>query len=285
MTDPLPASTTAKIAARAQAVRWTCTLLEVRQFRAFCCNIDSDGIMGVSKQPVTVLSLSPNPVCLGDAVDYDFAGSYAPGSAITSYAIDWGDLTIVDPAAASGNHTYAAAGSYTVRGTVTEGLGKTTTVEVEVNVIDCDDGLLIEWTYHASYGGGVYFRDWTADAPAWESRNVGLDLNVNGLAMRPGSRHKPDTTHELWAACDGGVYRTFDGGRHWAQLTLPDPSNDQADAPAPTVGDLAFQCVVFSKQTADLLWILAARAAPARLYVYRTDDDGLTWTSRGMVTT
>lgn len=286
MTDPLPASTTAKIAARVQSVRWECTLREVRQFRAFCCNIDSDAIMGVAKQPVPVLTLSPNPVCLGDAVDYDFTGSYAPGSAVVSYAIDWGDLVVVDPAPISGNHNYAAVGTYTVTGTVTEGLGKEQDIEIEVNVINCSKGLLISWTYQASRGGGVYFRDWTADAPAWVARNTGLTgdaLYVNHLAMKPACRHLPDTSHELWAATRGGLFRTFNGGRYWRQIVMPDPSNNAGDVPDPTVADVIFRCVVFSRYTKDVVWVLATHAVLDRMYVYRTIDDGLNWTSRGLV--
>lgn len=286
MTDPLPASTLAKIRARNQAARWDCTLREVRQFRAFCCNIDSDAIMGVSKQPVPVLSLSPNPVCLGDAVDYDFAGSYAPGSTVTQYAIDWGDLTVVDPAPISGNHTYAAVGEYTVTGTVREGGGLEQDIEVEVNVIDCSKGLLISWTYHASRGGGVYFRDWTDAVPTWTARNTGLTgdaLYVNHLAMKPGSRHLPDTAHELWAATRGGLFRTFNGGQGWIQFSMPDPSNDQGDAPAPTAANMIYRCVVFSRQTKNLAWVLATHDTLSRMYVYRTDDDGGSWTSRGLI--
>ncbi|MHA2377408.1 MAG: hypothetical protein ACXAB9_14720 [Candidatus Thorarchaeota archaeon] len=65
----------------------------VYQFRAYCCSIDSDSLMGVSKQPVPVLDISPNPVCLGDAISWDLSNSYAPGSAIVSYAIDMDDGT------------------------------------------------------------------------------------------------------------------------------------------------------------------------------------------------
>lgn len=160
-TPPIPVSIQDKIKARAQSVRFEAILREVIQFRAYCCNIDSDAIMGVSKEPVPVVSIIPNPVCLGEAIDWDFTGSYAPGSAITRRAIDFGDSTVIDPAGVSGAHTYATAGTFTITATVEEGTGTEQEIEIEVNVIDCPEGLLINYTYAALYGFGVFVMDWT----------------------------------------------------------------------------------------------------------------------------
>ena len=63
---------------------------------------------------------------------------------------------------------------------------------------------------------------------------------------------------------------------------MPDPSNNQGDSPAPTVANLTYRTVVFSRATDDLLWILATHKTLDRFYVYRSTDDGLTWTSRGI---
>jgi hypothetical protein len=158
-TPPLPVATLNKIEARSQAVRFDAILREVRQFRAYCCNIDSSYIFGVEKEPVVICGISPNPVCLGNAVTADFTGSYAPGSSITRRAIDWGDSTVVDPAAVTENHTYAAAGSYTVTATVQEGGGLEQDIEIEVNVIDCSDTLLLEYIYAATDGSGVWYLE------------------------------------------------------------------------------------------------------------------------------
>ena len=152
-TPPLPTSIINKIKARNQSVRWTAILREVREFRAYCCNIDSDAIMNVSKEPVVILTLSPNPICIGTAMAWDFTGSYAPGSTITSYSIDFGDSN--SDSGISGTHTYAAAGTYTVTATVAEGTGLTQTVEEEVNVVDCP--LLLGNIYAATDGSGVYY--------------------------------------------------------------------------------------------------------------------------------
>ena len=90
-TPPIPVGIINKLKARSQSVRFAAVFREVREFRAYCCNINSDNIMGVSKQPVVILTITPNPVCLGNAISWDFTGSYAPGSTITNRAIDFGD--------------------------------------------------------------------------------------------------------------------------------------------------------------------------------------------------
>jgi hypothetical protein len=111
--------------------------------------------MNVSKEPVVILTLSPNPVCLGSAMAWSFVGSYAPGSTITNRAIDFGDSN--SDTGVSGTHTYAAAGTYTVSATVTEGTGLTQTVEEEINVIDCSDSLLLNNIYASTDGSGVFY--------------------------------------------------------------------------------------------------------------------------------
>jgi PKD repeat protein len=156
-TAPLPAALISKIKSRSQSVRFEAVLREVREFRAYCCNIDSDTIMGVSKQPVIILTIDPNPVCLGNAINWDFTGSYAPGSSITSRSISFGDSTTIDPAGVSGTHTYASAGTFTISATVTEGTGLTQTVTEEVNVIDCGNLLLLQSIYAFTDGSGVYY--------------------------------------------------------------------------------------------------------------------------------
>jgi PKD repeat protein len=113
--------------------------------------------MGVSKEPVAILTLSPNPICLGNAMAWDFTGSYSPSSTVASYGINFGDSN--SDTGLSGNHTYGAAGTYTVTATVTDGLGVTQTVTNEVNVIDCTDTNLLNNIYVSTDGSGVYYWD------------------------------------------------------------------------------------------------------------------------------
>jgi PKD repeat protein len=156
-TPPLPIALINKIKARNQSFRFEAVLRETRQFRAYCCNIDSATIMGVSKEPVVILAISPNPVCLGSAISWNFAGSYAPGSSIVSYLINFGDAS--SSSASSGTHIYAAAGEYTVTATIEEGAGLTQTIEIEINVIDCSDTLLLTSIYAATDGNGVWYLE------------------------------------------------------------------------------------------------------------------------------
>jgi hypothetical protein len=246
--------------------------------------------MGVSKQPVPKMRITPNPVCLGQDITWDFAGSFAPGSTITSRAIDFGDGTVIDPAGTDGTYTYLAVGSYTVTATVTEGTGLTQSITVEVNVIDCADGLLINFIYDArDDGGGVRFYDFNAPSPAWEDRSGGLAgdaLNVKYLVIRPGDAHKPDTVHELLIATDNGPYRTADGGRNWGALVLPDPSNAEfGDVPAAVIGDLTFDWIDYDPLDLDTIFTRGVYAAVSRMWIYRSTDAGLTWVSRGLVAT
>lgn len=289
MTAPFSATTLAKIAARQQSVRFEAVLREVREFRAYCCNVNSSTIMGVTKQPVVVFSATPNPVCLGQAIAWSFVGSFAPGSTITLRSINFGDGSIVSPAAVSGTKTYAAAGQYTIRATVTEGTGLSQTIETEVNVISCPAGLLVPFIYLSSDGGGVYFRDMTAAVPAWVARNTGLTgtaLNVNFMVLRPGDKHKPNTVHELLIATDGGVYRTNNGGRNWTPLTLPNPSNAEfADSPAATVSQLIFDWVDYDPGDLDTIYVRGYYATNSRLWVYKSTAAGAagSWSSRGVI--
>lgn len=285
-TPPFSVATAAKLQARQQSVRFTAVLAEVRQFRAYCCNISSADIMGVSKQPVAVLSISPNPVCLGEAISWSFVGSYAPGSTITSRSINFGDGNSSNPAAVSGTHTYAAAGSYTVSATVTEGLGTTQTVEVEVNVIDCTDAIVLGYAYIATDGGGVYYRDFTASVPAWTAKNDGLSgnaLNVNYMVMRPGDKHKPADVQELLIATDDGLYRTKNGGTGWEKLILPDPSD--AEFASPAVSAIAFDWVDYSLLDLDTIFARGVYAASSQMWIYKSTDAGGTWSSRGVIAT
>lgn len=153
-TPPLPSAITTRIKARNQSVRWTAVLREVRYFNAFFCNIDPD-IIGVAISPYCVIDISPNPVCLGNAIAWDLSASYVQGGSISSYAIDFGDSN--SDTGASGSHTYAAAGSYTVTATIVSNGGVTQVNYEEVNVIDCSDPLLLDTIYASTDGSGVFY--------------------------------------------------------------------------------------------------------------------------------
>ncbi len=154
-TAPLPQVILDRISSRSQSVRWTGILREVREFQGHVCAIDSDTIMGVSVPPVVNISLTPNPVCLGSAMAWDLGGSYAPGSAVSTFAINFGDSNT--DTGSSGSHTYATAGTFTVSATITSVAGLTQTSEKEVNIFDCSNTLLLNTIYAGTDGSGVFY--------------------------------------------------------------------------------------------------------------------------------
>jgi hypothetical protein len=126
--------------------------------------------MGVAKEPVPIMSVSPNPVCLTNTVTVDLTGSYAPGSTITNRRVDFGDGNVTDPAGLTTTNIYATAGEFTVTVTITEGTGITQTVTQEVNVQDCsqdaggggggddDEGFILTGAiYAATNGSGIWY--------------------------------------------------------------------------------------------------------------------------------
>jgi PKD repeat protein len=265
-TLPLGAAIVNKLSARRQAVRTTATLKNVRQFRAYCCDIDSDGVMGVAKEPVIIMDLSPNPVCVDAEMSWDLTDSYAPGSTIVSWEIDFGDGnsdTDTDIGTATGTHTYDNVGTYQVVVTIQEGTGITQTSQEEVTVVDCGEPPQ-DWTYVSTYGEGVFFIDWTEASPVWVERNGSLSgdgLFVNSMVMRPGDERKNNQVHELWIATRGGVYMSEDGGRNWYHVTTFDqPSNAEfSDSPAATLDEIEFMHIEFDPNDKDTIYIEARR--------------------------
>ena len=89
----------------------------------------------------------------------------------------------------------------------------------------------------------------------WTARNTGLAgtaLNVNYITQHPASKHRNSTSHELLITTDDGLYHSVDGGRSWAKITLPDPSNVKfVDSPAATVDELTFHWVDYDPTDKD----------------------------------
>jgi len=85
-----------------------------------------------SGKPTAVLAISKTG---GNSISGDGSGSSASGSAtITTYAFTWGDGGSDTGSAAVVPHTYGAGGTYTVRLTVTDSLGRTGTTTQSVTV-------------------------------------------------------------------------------------------------------------------------------------------------------
>ena len=82
--------------------------------------------------PKAVISVSSASILVGGSITASTTGSSAASGSITSTRIDFGDGTIVN--AASAVHQYKAAGTFTVKATVTDNFGVSSTASITVVV-------------------------------------------------------------------------------------------------------------------------------------------------------
>ncbi len=124
---------------------------------------------------------------------------------------------------------------------------------------------------------------------AWVARNIGLNdgsLIVRWIVQNPATKHLPSTSHDLWIATAGGIHRSINGGRQWNEIVLPDPSNDEFMREAPIiVGALGFYWIDYDPTNELTLYVLAAveDETGGLLWIYKTTDLGVNWTSRGLL--
>ncbi|MEZ0109027.1 hypothetical protein ABH920_003037 [Catenulispora sp. EB89] len=141
----------------------------------------------------------------------DASASFPGTAGITGYTFDFGDGTVVGPQAnPTAQHTYAAAGTYPVKITVTDANSTSATTNTKVTVLsgpavangDFEAGSLAGWT--AAYNAGVTTTNphsgtyaGQINAPAGGTGSI--EQVVNGLT--------PNTTYTLtgWILTDGGV--------------------------------------------------------------------------------
>ncbi len=122
---------------------------------------------------------------------------------------------------------------------------------------------------------------------AWVARNNGLigdALTVHYIVQNPATKHLDSTSHDLWIATNKGIYRSFNGGRQWNEISLPQPSNDEFLPEAPSVlSELDFRWIDYDPTDELTLYALGSNQTNERLWIYKTTDLGVTWTSRGIV--
>jgi PKD repeat protein len=99
----------------------------------------SAGVPVGSGDPVPVITFSPSTAVAGAVIGFSSAGTKTFGGAtITSYSWNFGDpAATFDPnvsAVANPTHRFSAAGTYTVRLTVTDSQGRISTVTVSVTI-------------------------------------------------------------------------------------------------------------------------------------------------------
>jgi hypothetical protein len=131
--------------------------------------------------------------------------------------------------------------------------------------------------YLSTAGSGVYFYDF--NSRSWEHRASGLEggaLFVRAMALNPDHYGTSDDSHELFIATQSGVFMTSNGGRSWSGIALPTP-----ETPTATFSGMDYYDIVYGNQTTSVVWALTSNGTQS--WVYRTDNGGGSWISRGVV--
>ena len=247
--------------------------------RFFCCI--SGNTVGVTKDPIARFHVWPDGGCSepgdgsGTWFSCDVDPSYSATSTIASYEITWGDGAGTGPQAwpqgAPDTHQYTIGGTtspiyYTITVIITDLLGATSEETHQVAVIDCSVLPDIE-AFAACGSSGLWY---TADGGRnWEERGATTfnGIPLLNLAVNPHSITGIAGFNglELWAVTNANLYKSIDSGQTWNLIAIPDGT------PA----------VVFcSWYDALEVFVLAQETAPYRkLWLHRTDDGGVTWTS------
>jgi PKD repeat protein len=92
----------------------------------------SVSVSAVNQPPVAALSVSSGSILVGGSVTASATGSSDPDGTIASTTINFGDGASVS--AVSATHQYKAAGTYTVKATVTDNSGATSSTSTTVTV-------------------------------------------------------------------------------------------------------------------------------------------------------
>lgn len=260
--------------------RFSGTLGPVFTPRFFCC--DDPNAMGISegKEPVAVLSLSPNPCFVGDTVAFDGTDSYDPDGSITAYAFTFPSGSPASSTSSSGSVSWAAAGDYEVTLIVTDGTGLKSSPAREIMQVRDAAG-----EYYIATENGVYF---TADGGQnWTAKNTGLSgaaLNVNDIKLDPATRTLPAASRTLWIATDDGTYVSIDGGDSWTENKPASVSNTWGDATAPTVDDLEFMSLQFWYERLYAIANWTNAGGDERSWIFYTDNHAAVRDPRGSVT-
>ena len=145
---------------------------------------DDDGATDTTTRQVTVAPTPNQPPtasfttsCTDLVCAFNGTGSSDPDGTIASYAWNWGDAT-ADGSGATANHTYAAAGTYTARLTVTDNNGATGTTTTPVTVTAPPPVTVLA----ADVFGRTLASGWgTADTGgAWTNSGSATALSVGG---------------------------------------------------------------------------------------------------------
>jgi len=191
--------------------------------RFFCCTDPNELGIVDGKEPVAIFTASSYQIITGSSVSFNGSASYDPDGSITDYSWSFGGGTPSSGTAVSESVSFGTAGKKTVRLTVTDGTGKRSVPATAViKVVDAGDA------FGTAVGGGVYVGSLTGvyysndSGQTWDTRTAGLSgdgLKVRDLSQDPATFGLPNDNTVWWAATDGGLYVSIDGGSNWADRT------------------------------------------------------------------
>lgn len=263
-TTPFSASLIANLKGKT-AWRFEGEIGEIFTPRFFCCTDPNTLGIADGKEPVAILSLSPNPVFVGDTVNFDGTDSYDPDGSIASYAFTFASGTPASSSSDSGTVSWAAAGSYEVTLVVTDGTGvKSTPARAIQTVADPDTDAYVATATGVWYG--------TGNPPSWSAKNTGLsgdDLTVYDVKIDPATQGWAEGSKTIWRATAGGIQVSNDGGATWTEKNPASVTDQWGDGV--TVADLEFKQLLFA---GDKLFVAATwlNGSDYRSWVFYTTD-------------
>jgi hypothetical protein len=270
-TPPFPTQLVTDLAGET-AWRFESALGPVVTIRAFCCDDPNDGVNPDGKAPVAHIDLDPNPALVGETINYDGTLSYDPDGSVTGWAWTFEDHTPSSGTAIAGTLNYGTvAGTFTIQLIVTDGTG--------VKSAPAREELVIQHPTFDAYVAtetGVYYGSASDGSTSWTDKNNGLsgdDLKANDAKIDPLTQEWAEASKVIWRATDGGIQVSNDGGATWAEKNPGTVSNQWNDAPAPTIGDLNFQALLWigERLLVGATWL---NGIDYRSWMFYTDDAG-----------
>jgi PKD repeat protein len=171
--------------------------------------------ISIGAPPTAALTISPTQLQAGGPVSFDASASSDAGASITSYAWDFGDGATAQ--SLSPSHTYATAGTYLVRLTVTDSLGRVDTATGTVTVTD-EPPL-------AAFAAGVATPEAGQSVAFDGSSSSDSDGSVVAYAWNFGDGHTASGRSPTHAFAQPGTYTVT--------LTVTDSDGQRASASEP----------------------------------------------------
>lgn len=134
-------------------------------------------LTAVNQAPVAKLSVTPTSGTGPLMVNASTAGSSDPDGSISSTTINFGDSTVVSSSSAS--HTYADAGTYTVKATVTDNYGASSSATATVTVSSATRTIVMTSpTNNSTVSGSLHVTGNATSAAGVQAMQIYIDGNL-----------------------------------------------------------------------------------------------------------